>query len=308
MRNSPRIIGLALFFLAGCTRPGDLPVEDVLRRSADASRALQSVTLNVEGTVRIAQAESIYTLRPTVRGTLHNGGKQVQVRVGITGTLQEDESTFDLTADIETIVASMNEVYVQVHRLQTTPTHPLLNAEALSAITGTWMQLPINQAVVATADVTPDPRLLRAQSEVVTVTRDRGMEMFNEKEVYVYDVQVDPEKLLAYLRQVAKEDDQPFDEAEARTLFANYHATGTIWIDAKDFTIQRLHWDIAPKDPNAEGITANITVDFTDHNAAAPIVPPTSAVPLPGTGLPVESESSSSVNTIRTSSSTSSDV
>jgi hypothetical protein len=290
--------GLIVLLLSACATPGSLAVDQVLQKSADASRNLTSVAVQAQGTVRIQGDTSTYVLEPNIHGTLQDGGSQVHLQFDVKGMLEQSQEKHNIDASAQVTVGGPGDVYLRIETLAITPPHPLLQSEAIRQLTGTWWQLPHQGSGADVAgDLTPDPKLLRAQAQVVRVTKDYGLASIHGSEAYHYDITIDPQKLRAFLQKAADEQQQEFDDAEVTDLLERYQATGSIWIDAKTFFIHRLEWSISPKVKGDDGVTADIVIDFTRHNAADPITLPLDAQPFLAPSLsPQQGNASSSVS------------
>jgi hypothetical protein len=166
-------------------------------------------------------------------------------------------------------------VYLRIDELAVDPPHPSLSFAPLEAIRGRWVRMPASESSSLQTGVTPDPSFLRAQAQVITVTRDKGLQNIHGRDAYSYDVALNKEKLFAFLRASAAERNEAFDSSSAEAFATAFSATGGLWIDAADFFVHRLTWDMESKAD--DGLTAKIDVEFTDHNKAPGIVPPPQA-------------------------------
>ena len=99
-------------------------------------------------------------------------------------------------AVFEMIVATPGDTYVKVHELTSQPMHPLLAPDLLEIILGQWWILPSEESEGPDVMLTPNPNLIKAQSEVVRVTSDLGFDHIQGRMAYHYEVEVDSEKLI----------------------------------------------------------------------------------------------------------------
>jgi hypothetical protein len=213
-----------------------------------------------------------------------------------TGGSIEDTTDHKLSLDAEVTAERGGSTYFFLHDVSSASPNPALPLDALIPFTGQWWRMPGKEGT-SPVSVSPDPGLLAAQSQVITVTADKGINSIRGKRAYMYDIAVDPVRLLAYLKTMAKTNSQPFDEAAMKADLQTYTAIGKLWVDADSFDMERIEWDIRRVQDDKETLTATLHIDFTLHDSAPPIdVPATSRVfGAPPTGsaalLPVPSQS-----------------
>lgn len=244
-----------------------LPPAEVLEKAAVRSSSLQSAryTLIAEGTVRSGGA--LWTPRVSIEGVLQEGGRQSQGTLAALGSVTRAEGPVAFRIDGEFLVTSPRDFYLRLISLSVTPPSALPALEALQALQGGWWKLPSGDAGGAPAPA-PDPRLLRAQTQVVRVTRDLGMTTIHDHPAYHYRVEIDQEKLRSYLRA------QSGRSAAAPTI----DAEGELWIDAETFYLHRLEWIVAESASRGRSWqlvgTGSLAVELRDHDKAPGIRPP----------------------------------
>lgn len=246
-----------------------------------ASQELRSATYELTADLDGKAADVGVRGTLKLKGTLQQGGKENQFNLQLDGTAEQKGSHYAFKADADLASEANGDFSFFLRSAQMDPPHPLLKPEVLSRLLGKWWKIPSGQKD-ASPSVTPDPRLLRAQSEVVSVTRDRGLDTIDGADAYHYDVAIDPQKFIAFLRETARQKGDSFDpEAVARDLGA-YTASGELWIDAKTFYVHRLSWHIQNARSDAPAtLTLSIRADLRDHDKAVPIVFPKGAQEFP---------------------------
>lgn len=281
-RLAPLLPGLLL--LSACARLGTLSPEEVLRRATAASARLQSVAYDARVDIASRGPAPAADITADLRGVLAQAGRQASVSADVRGSVPRGgaTTTFQLTADA---VRDGRDLYVLVHTLTVNPVPPALRG--IGNLLGRWWMIPGDGPSVAGAPaLTPDPLLLRAQADVVTVTADRGHALVNGREVYRYAVAIDAEKLIAFLAARAQEEGRPFDAASARKELTRYDAAGELWIDVHNFLLHRLAWTVtADGQPTAQRV--HFAADLRQHDAAPPVTVPSDAAILPPT-LPLD--------------------
>ncbi|MBI3618704.1 hypothetical protein HY213_01570 [Candidatus Peregrinibacteria bacterium] len=299
-RLTPPCAILCALILGSCAKPSVLPSAEVLHRAVLASSTLRSATYSATADIAFGEKSSAVGGHLTLVGRLQDGGKQTQFHLTVTAHLGNGDAMHEVNADADVIVASQTEIYLRVNSVSVHPPTTTFSLDALNAFKGKWVRLPAAAKPDGVSTLTPDPGVLRAQSEVVTVTRDRGIETIDGHRAYHYDVSLDREKLLGFLRTSAAARSAAFDEANARSFVSAFDASGELWIDADRFFVNALSWAMTPSAASAKTHPFSITVRaaLRDHNAAPPIIPPSSADSLsPEVNVPtLEGENLSSAS------------
>ncbi len=271
MKRSGFIIVLCAFALASCVRPGDLPAEDVLMRSSVANRGLISARFSVH--TQVSNDKGLDGFIDT-DGLMQQGGRQLRMNITTSGKTTDGMAWNGIG---EMIVLSENEVYMNIHEANAVPPHPLLLLPAFTQVIGKWMRLPAPDQITPSETLTPDPRLLRLQSDVIRVVRDRGIVNLDGRDAYRYDVEVDPVRLASFVQETAG------DASTTQSLlaqFADIEAKGEIWIDAETFLLTRANWNVAlPQMGDSTELT--IQMQLSDIGIQAPIIAPSPVEPLP---------------------------
>ena len=266
------VCGSLLCVLASCAKPSGLPPEQVLQNAARASQELQSARYTLTSAFVSKTDDRVTDMDLTMEGVLQDGGSQTQLNVRFDGSLTEGEQRYDAKGEVDVIVAWENDVYVFLRSLSVRPEYPLFNKKAMERFMGTWWRIPTGEDQRVSSSMTPDPRLLRAQSEIVRVVKDRGIASINGREAYHYDVAMDLEKLAAFLKRVADERGETFDAAATKEFLSSLHASGELWIDTETFYLHRIVWNIPSSE--AGGLSGQLRADLRDHDAAPPVTPP----------------------------------
>lgn len=262
----------------------------VLSKAAKATHTLDSAKYILTGNVDSKNSD-FWSTNAVIRmeGILHDAGKQMKFQLDADAAIVTPEDSFTIDATLEVIVASESEVYMNLHSLTVQPPNPILRPDLVGKLASKWWLLPQDDSMPVTGQVTPDPRLLHAQSQVVRIVKDNGIISMNGSQVYHYDVELDKEKLVSYLQKLA-EGDESFDITEVKESLKSVVATGELWIDAETYYVHKLQWNIEgyPMDTGGE-TSLDFTVTFTDQNNAPDILPPSDAkefTPYELLGLP----------------------
>ncbi len=274
------LIGAVL--LSACRRAGDLLPEEVLRRVTLRSGQLQSVEMAGDLDAAVTMSGSRISGRATVQGVLTNGGDQAEFSVHAQGILDRgsQRSTFQWSGEI---VRDAEVSFVLLRDVSVDP--PSTFSQGLEAMLGTWWSLPRSENDRASLpSLTPDPRFLRAQSMVITVVKDLGLEDIGGRDAYHYVVSIDPDRLVGLMQGLAEERGQPFSIEETRRTLDRYDAQGELWIDADTFVVHRIAWTIVTREkPPATRIAFRL--QLRKHDDAPGVTIPTQSQPLDPTFL-----------------------
>ncbi len=267
MRKFTALGVVALLTLCACSRKGEFPPEEVLRRAAQAVQELQSASFVVKGDYVNSQSMS---LAWNAEGVLGEGGKQLSFEVELSGTIHaEQEHALHAKADV--IVAG-EDVYFRLQSLVVDPPHPSIHAERAASLIGTWYKLPATEGEPV-AEVAPDPGLLRAQAQVIRVSQDRGLVRVGDHDAYSYAVEVDPLKLQQFL-QAATNTPGSADLSPLIAMIGGLR--GEMLIDETTFFVDRFRWSSVHSSADVPRMSLDMTV--SKHNRADPVVPPQGAV------------------------------
>ena len=287
----------SMLILAACSHGSSMDPKEVLMHASKEGRNLQSASFGAQATFDTSFSDhSILRGTATMNGRMQQGGSQLDITFQASGNTEQKApaTSSSWKTNGELIVGGENEVYINVQDVAFNPPNPILSSPLLSQLLGKWWKLPSN-GTDAAVRVAPDPRILRMQSEVMDVVKDRGMSTVHGRQTYHYDVKINPEKLKQFLQQVSAEKKDKNPEKSWQTLVDSMDATGELWIDAETFFVQGLRWNISPKDAK-QPMHVQFTLDLSDFNKSQPIqMPPTAhAFPsnpldaLPSNAFPVQ--------------------
>ena len=258
-----------------------LSPEEVLQKAADATQTLRSAQYVAQG--NFDAALDAWLAEGTVRmnGSLNDAGEQLHFQVDVMANIRDGKEEYTAQGNLEVSLLSRDEVYMNVHSLSSEPPNAIFRPEVLRNLTDRWWLLPPGDTPPEAVGMTPDPRLLQIQSQVVTVSKNRGMETIEGRETYHYDVTLDPEKLLEYLSTLAAERGEAFDAAKVRQDLSGIKASGELWIDAGTFYMQKISWNVQQIPIEGGGTaSASVTITFRNHNTAPDLEPPAGAMPF----------------------------
>lgn len=248
----------------------DVPAEEVLRLSTQANRAVQSAAMDASFSLNIPSAAGVSAIEAEIAGIMQNGGTQLQFDLDAEGTSAAG-TRWNTRASF--VVAGEGEVYAKIDELAADPPLALLPPETLAGLRGRWWLLPSASAGLPAGDVTPDPRMLRMQTEVIDVTRDRGIVTLDGRRVHHYETALNNGKLAAFMEE-SSGTGSTFDASALEGLTV----TGELWIDAETYVLRRARWDA--RGPNGERVM-ELEATISDHNDGFTVSPPADAEPLP---------------------------
>ena len=271
-----------LLLVSACSTPQNivdpLPADQVMKKAAQASMLFESADYSIQSSfVASGGVATRTTGEVNLQGSLHNSGEHLQSNVTLQATMEEAEETTSLAIDTDLIVLGPQDIYVHVRSFTSDGPKVLLPPIFIEAIQDQWLQ--VGQQDIQNTAVTPDARLLYAQVNVMDITKELPPALLDNRMHYHYNVAVDPEKLISYILQVSKEQQQEVDEAEIRKTYEDISATGSLWIDAETFHVRKVVWNIEPFTTSAgTTLELHVTAEFTNFNAAQPILAPESFI------------------------------
>lgn len=272
----------AALVLCGCnvqqTNIEPLPAEQVMKNAAQASTLLESAKFEVAMQLKtVGGLGAVLDGSALLHGTLHESGESVQLNAAVQATVQEELGTTDILANLDVVSIGSEEVYIRINEFTSSGERILLPPILVTAIKGTWLNIG-SGVESAPQSVTPNPRLLYAQAQVLQVTEELSPAMIDERIHYHYLVKVDNEKFIQYLHELSLESGEELSMEDLQLEYADLQVDGEIWIDAQTFHVRKLLWDIAPFiSQTGTSVEAKISAEFTKFNSAEPILAPESS-------------------------------
>lgn len=274
-------IALSGLFLviAGCGgQRSPVAPEEVLARSALASQQLASARYTLLGTMRVSSAEGGATVRLKAEGVLGPSGRELQVLLKIAADVQpEAQDPFTVNGEMEVIVLEEGKTYLNMHALTLDPDPGLFAGGTLERFLQQWWKIPNANISADSQSIAADPSFVRAQSQIVRVTHDLGIQQFQSKEVHHYRVTIDRDKLLTYLRDTSLQQGTAATDAELQAFADNLKASGELRIDTETYLVQWVSWQVEPMEVEAGTISGSFEITLEDHNTSQPILPPQNA-------------------------------
>lgn len=260
------------------------PAEQVLQNAVTAGAVLTSAAYQAD--VTFAYGGGLFgngggVMR--IEGALNDGGRIVSAAIDTTVRYRDAEGAEQsLHAIVDTVSIAAQRFYFFVRALQTDPADAgLLDPAVIQSIAGAWWMIAKEDGGDEIS-VAPSARLLQSQASVVRVTRELGVERLSGEPTYHYGVALDPERLIVYLRDLAEERGDPFEEQKVRREIHLLQATGELWISAKDFRVMQVRWEIPSLTlPEGSVARAEISVKLSQFGSAAPVEIPPDARPFP---------------------------
>lgn len=266
----------AFVLLSACATTSTVPAETVLQKSTVANQALTSARFDVVADftdLAGTASQNDGTIR--VNGVMQNGGRQLHLSfdadIDSTKTVG---GVSDIRAAGEVIVAGEHEVYTNIERLDIEPADPLFSSEMFRQLIGHWWKMPSGSGNnLPIESISPDPAFLKMQTDVITVTKDRGIIKMNGRSVHHYDTAIDTQKLAAFLQSVPN--------AGLPLPLLDASITGELWIDAETYVVRKAVWKANPIEGSSSTQRITLTLEVTDPDAGVTVTPPANALPVP---------------------------
>lgn len=274
-------LGIGLVF-TGCTQSvsevEQLPADVVLKKAAQASVLLESARYDMNIVFEsVGSLNGISAGEADITGSLHQAGEHIQSTIDLSAEIVEKAGNTLIQANVDLVVLGPREVYLRLNDFESDGQRVFLPPLLISAIKNSWLNLGPGTPD-GVAPVTTDPRVLQAQAEVVKVTEELPLDLVDDHITYHYRVKVDNEKLIAYITDLYRERGEEFDPEVIADEYKNFSASGELWIDAENYTMRKLYWELEPFTSSAgTSLAATIKARFYDFDDADPIMAPDSA-------------------------------
>ena len=269
MRRSYCLL-LPLFLLCACTHRGDLPPDEVIERSIRANKELTSVDFTLSADLSLAtpayfQSKSFHV---ETEGVLQGGGRILSFTTRAQGQDAAKNETMSIIADV---IRDNEKTFLRFSKYFPTTATTMDVGDVSVPLLGTWWQVGEESEGKMVPVVTPDPSVLRLQAHIIDVVEDHGLVTMDGRETYFYDVQINKEKLHQFLRTQTS--------SGSELLGLDFLSSGKVWIDAENFLIHRLQWNVS-FDPLKK---TTLVMDFrlSEHDTPVTIRDPAGALPLP---------------------------
>ncbi len=261
--------------LAACSRGGAEDPAVVMERAAETAGQLRYAAF--DASFSYATRDPDMDIGASARGSLADGGRQLSFSFDADVTTETDGVDQTVSTEGRVIVADENEAYLNLSKVDGSV--PFLPGIGLvpDEMLGRW--LSVGSTASGSFGVTPDPSFIALQTQTLRVTNDRSYDEIDGHNCYVYDVTIDPAKMLEFLKRIADERGQPFNRAEAEATLAAYEAEGTVWIDAETSVIRKISWTFASAE-GAPKADASFDLHLSDHDVPVEISPPADVTPL----------------------------
>lgn len=290
---------ILLLLLSACMKKGDFAPEEVLQRSVRANGELQSVRIRAEAVYESADDTSDDERSETLFNAdlrLSDRGQQIQGTYSVQHGKGAGDARITVESGGEAIILLPGDAYVRIEQMaMRVGETPLPGSDAFTALSQQWLHIPLSHSGAQTG-MEIDPAMLALQAQIVKVTKEHGLVALDGHDVYHYDVEIDREKLLQYIRSAE-------DAGALEQRLAELTATGELWIDSESFVLRQARWNLSTGPEGEEGDTLRLMLHMSEHNEEVRIVPPENAMPLPTAGttpldllLPQTDASSSSAD------------
>ncbi len=256
--------------LSGCASNRPDP-QALVSQAVRATQSLTSVQFAVSGQLHFWSLQLSADGVVTASGTTTENGKAMVAALGFDGELGQGDQLAPARIAADLSLLASGELAVRAQSLDGLPFDMILPAAQRQAMLNRWVRVVAGSTGTV---VTPEPQLLDAQAQVVTVTEDLGRTTVRGKTVEHYRVALDKEKFAAYLARAGS------DRGEVAPLawFDGLAADGELWIDPQTAFVHRVRWSVL--DPKGSNFSLNLTVDLSAHNAAEASEAPTQLIDL----------------------------
>ncbi|MCK5020236.1 MAG: hypothetical protein KAS32_24570 [Candidatus Peribacteraceae bacterium] len=276
-------VSLACLVIVSCTPAQEftgeiLPSDVVMQNAATASLSLNSFEFNANANFKTNKIGKEIDGNFIVEGRSDSEGEQMALNINADIAMDLNNVKNNFIVDAEIIVLGPDEVYFLLNSFNSNGgSNDFLPAELINILVGKWWSLG-STISSKQGNITPDPKLLNAQAQVVRIEKEYPITLIDGSYNYHYSVVIDTDKLIDFLEEISQVKEMPFNKEKEQEKLNDIVATGELWIDAKTFITKKIVWNISSKENTGEDdMQANINVTFSNWGNVEPISPPEDA-------------------------------
>lgn len=273
-----------LLLLSACRNNSTPSPEAVIERSLQANQQLQNASFTIAARFSFHMPGMSRTAIGTVniQGNLQNAGKQISSEFETRGVLSDPSGQGTWNGNGSFLIPDDGFAYANVRQFSFDPAGISAVFPNAAGMLGTWQRYPLSRTSSGTNTIAPDPSFLRLQSAVIKVTRDRGIEQWNGRSVYHYNVEIDREKIRSYLEYGMPRDRVNETKSLLNEIIQDMQSNGELWIDSETYLLRRASWSMAKSN------AFDVQLEMTVQESATPmtIIAPSSSSSSPPSLLP----------------------
>lgn len=265
MRPHSTFTFLIFFILTACAGIGQESPEVVLQKAMHAGRKMHAMRLSGEGSFHNVSTSFAGIRSGSIRldGEIQQAGRQLRVNVDLSEETERNMAGLRANADI--LVLDGGETYLRLNMLTAADSSPFSSAQqSMLETEHIWWQLSAPRDDTM-GSISPDPHWLRMHADAIQVTHDFGIVRIAGTETYHYDVRLNPEKMREILGGTGVTSDSMPE------------ASGSLWIDAHDYSVRRMKWDML----SSHGGAGSFTLSFEPLTQPTMLTPPENVRTLP---------------------------
>ena len=261
------ILGILILLLSSCTKEQvTLEPSEVLKRSIIKSSSVESVTISASAFL-ILKGYTSFSGSAVVQGVVRGSGGWA-ADVTFQGRDSLGKGGFE-SGNFSALSVDGSQIFLKPTSLQ----GPVLSAYAqtLSGSINGWWVTGEPSPETHSGRHTLSPQELKETASLFDVRAMTGPAMYSSvKRAYQLSVVVKPDAVSSLFADAAKD---------------NTVVSGTLWIDAKDFSLLRASWNLRDVFTQIGPADISFDVTFSDYGRSKEIIPPTgsaSVLPLNG--------------------------
>ncbi len=274
------LVPAALTLLSGC---GSKPHEDpqaVLQKFKDASAEIKSGDLSAAVTIKGADTQDNLNLKGQLDlkfDRQKDADKKAEVGLTLSGGLKSADKS--LSGNLAFVFRSLgNQFYLKLGKLESDDPSLKTFAPVIALYQGKWLKLQqdlipdsvkkLQEKDPATLKKEEDLKTLFKSSNLLSISKEFGVENVNGKDAYHYGVTFNEAGLKDYLQKAAAlNGGQPMSDQdlEQALKLAQSVSTAEMWIGTSDYYLYKGHLVLNP--PKSEsGVEMNVAVDLDAHS------------------------------------------
>ncbi len=259
------------FALSACGRKADLPPEEVIRRAVIRSNTVESVAVSLSADMK-TETSSALSGSIIMQAVIRSGGQAWSADTSFQIESSAKRGHERASGRLVAVSPGTGKTYMRLESAEGSLGQLL--RKSFTGSTNGWMVYGTDSDAAPVHRGTPDPVMLSSYANALSVTENLGMQEDSQgRSVYHYHVALKPEGLAS------------LPQGGTPEAVGALTARGEMWIDAQDFSLRRVTWNVSGIPTSVGTLTLHADALFSEYNSASQIQAPagTSAT------LPLES-------------------
>jgi hypothetical protein len=271
---------LCALVLASCGKATEAP-EDVIQKFKEEATQINSADISTEVVVNGTDNQDTIDATANV-GAKFNikdpENKKADIKIALGGIMKTAEQSLDGNVDIN-IRTIGGKYYILLSKFESSSESMKAVQTVLGGYIGKWLHV-VDEAIPesirqvqkkdeATLAKEKQLKQLFIDTNLLTVTKEYGVETVNGQKVYHYGVQLNQDGVKEYIRKSAVIDGRELTDTEIEdaSKISSYVTSAELWIGVKDYYLYKATANLIGPVTNKEAnMTVAITAEGSDYN------------------------------------------